>query len=253
MNCENVISQMGFSCRDLGGETLRVWSPFTYCGDGERVGFYVEKINSGYRITDACEAMMNAAALGAQITDSRMDAVRRAVGCETSLSDDGEISAFVTAENVGSGMAAVLNAALAVSHLKSEWKPRLQAETFLQNVEQTLKKSFEQRLLRKVTITGASGHQLELPLGVQNGDAVTYVQPIAATEENTVDWKRVYEAWGKMSDIKNSHNEHAQRLIVLEDSANDPEMKNAMSILLDSASVVRYSALSRWFPERRAA
>lgn len=244
---------MGFSCRDLGGETLRVWSPFTYSGDGERVGFYVEKANSGYRITDACEAMMNATALGAHITESRMESVRRAVGYKTNVSDDGEISTMVSEEDVGSGMAAVLNAALAVSHLKSEWKPRFRSETFLQNVESVLKKSFEQRLLRKVTITGASGHQLELPLGVQNGDAITYVQPIAATEENTMDWKRVYEAWGKMSDIKNSKNGYAQRLVVLEESANDSEMKTAMSILLDSASVVRYSALSRWSPERNAA
>ena len=250
MNCENVISEMGFACRDLGGETFRVWSPFTYSGDGERVGFYMEKTNSGYRITDGCEAIMNAAAMGAQITNSRMDAVRRAVGHQAQLSDDGEISALVTADNVGSGMAAVLNTALAVSHLKFEWKPRFRAETFLQNVEQTLKQSFDKMVLKKVTITGASGHQLELPLGVQNGDAITYVQPIAATEENTVDWKRVYEAWGKMSDIKHSHNEHARRLIVLEESENDPEMNNAMSLLLDIAPVVRYSALSRWTPER---
>lgn len=253
MKCENLISQMGFSCRDLGGDTLRVWSPFTYSGDGERVGFYVEKSNNGYRITDACEAMMNATALGAHITESRMDSVRRAVGYKTNLSDGGEISTVVSEEDVGGGMAAVLNAALAVSHLKSEWKPRFRAETFLQNVEYVLKKSFAERLLKKVTITGASGHQLELPLGVQNGEAITYVQPIAATEENTMDWKRVYEAWGKMSDIKNAKNDHAQRLIVLEDSANDEEMSNAMSILLETASVVRYSALPRWSPERRAA
>ena len=250
MNCENLISQMGFSCRDLGGDTLRVWSPFTYSGDGERVGFYVEKSNNGYRITDACEAMMNATAMGAHITESRMDSVRRAVGYKTNLSDGGEISAIVSEEDVGNGMASVLNAALAVSHLKSEWRPRFRSETFLQNVEAILRKSFEQRLLKKVTVTGASGHQLELPLGVQNGEAITYVQPIAATEENAMDWKRVYEAWGKMSDIKNSQNSHAQRLIVLEESANDSEVKTAMSILLDSASVVRYSALSRWSPER---
>lgn len=250
MNCEQVISQMGFSCRDLGGNTLRVWSPFTYVGEGERIGFYVEKTRNGFRITDGCEAMMNATAMGAQVTDSRMNAVRRAVGYTSVLSEDGEISALVSAENVGTGMAAVLNAALAVSHFRSEWQPRFRAETFLQNVEQTLKRTFETRLLKKVTVEGASGHQLELPLGVASGDVITYVQPIASTEDNAVDWKRVYEAWGKMSDIKNAKNPHAQRLIVVEDSANDPEMDNALTLLLDSAPVVRYSALSRWSPDR---
>ncbi len=253
MNCEEVILKLGFSCQGIGGETLRINSPFTYAGDGGRIGFYIEKTLSGLRITDGCEAMMQAAAMGSNITQSRVNSVRRAVGSFDYLSDDGEISALVEEKDLGSAMAAVLNTALAVSHLHLEWKPRMRSDTFLKNVESVLENTLGGRVLKKVTITGASGHQLELPLAVRSGLSLIYVQPVASTEENTVDWKRVYEAWGRMSDIKNGADEYAQRLVVLEESANDPEMKSAASLLADSSAVVRYSKLKSWAEERRLA
>ncbi|WP_082605373.1 DUF1828 domain-containing protein [Curvibacter sp. PAE-UM] len=252
MNCETVISSLGFSCRDLGEGTLRVWSPFTYTGDGERVGFYVEQTRNGYRVTDGCEALMHAASMGIQLTNPRMEAVRRAVGDSATLSDGGEISAYSSSENFGAAMAAVLNAALAVSHFQPAWKPRQKAESFLRDVERTLENSFGERVLKKVAVLGASGHQLELPLAIRNGVELIYVQPIAASDENTMDWKRVYEAWGRMTDIKHSKSGDSQRLIVLQESANDSEMNTAISLLSDSSPVVRYSRLSAWANQRRA-
>lgn len=252
MNCESVISKLGFSCRSLGGDTLRVWSPFTYAGDGERIAFYVEKNRNGYRVTDNCEAMMQASAAGINFSDGRLNAIRKATGWDGCVSDGGEISTFVSESDIARGMAAVLNAALAVSHFRTQWGPRIRMESFAKDVEDVLETTLADSVLRKSTITGASGHQLEFPLAVMHGAELIYVQPIAVTDEDTVDWRRVYEAWGRMTDLKNAHIAGAERLVVLQEAANDSEMKNAITVLSDSAPVVLYTKLRQWAEQKRA-
>jgi len=252
MNCQSVISQLGFSCRDLGGDTLRVWSPFTYGRDGDVIGFYVEKTSNGYIVTDGCESFMHASALGINLTDSKVNAVRKASGYGASISDGGEISAFVSEEEIGRGMATVLNASLAVAHLEMQWEPRFRAESFVKSVEMVLESKLAGKVLRKLTVTGASGHQFELPLAVKSGNSLIYIQPVSATDDNNVDWRNIYASWGRMTDLKNANIEGAKRLIVLEEAANDSDMKRAISLLADSASVVNYSKLSAWADQRRA-
>lgn len=254
MNCESVFSQLGFRCKDLGGDTLRVWSPFAYTGDGERIGFYVERTRNGYRVSDNCEALMHAASRGITITQARMQAIRRATGEDRLLSDEGEIATFVAEDNVGGGMAAVLNTALAVSHFETQWAPRYRADSFSKEVEFVLEDALGQsQVLRKVEVIGASGHQLELPLAIQWHNGLTYVQPIAAADDGGVDWRRVYETWGRMADLKNARINGTDRLVVLEVAANDSDMKHAMTVIADSAPVVSYLRLRQWVDQRRSA
>lgn len=252
MNCQSVISSMGFVCREVGGDALRVWSPFTYGHDGERIGLYVEKAGSGYRVTDNCEALMHASYMGINLTQGRMNAIRKAAGVGAQVSEGGEITANVSEEMLGSGVAAVLNATMAVSHFETQWQPRWHQESFTKSVETVLEAVLGEMVLKNVTVTGASGHQLELPLAVRSGRVLTYVQPISATDEKKVDWNNVYAGWGRMTDIKNANLEDVARLVVLEEAANDPEMKRAVVLLSDSAAVVNFSKLPQWAAQRRA-
>lgn len=252
MNCESVISKLGFSCRPLGGGALRVWSPFTYAGDGERIGFYVEETRTGYRVTDNCEAMMQATATGMNVTPGRINAIRKAAGAEGCLSEGGEIEKFVSEADIGLGMAAVLNTALAVSHIRTQWTPRFRAESFARDVEVVLEATLAGGVLKKLSVTGASGHQLEFPLAVRDGLQLIYVQPVPATDDDTVDWRRVYEGWGRMTDLRNAQIAESGRLVVLQDAANDAEIKNAIGILADSAPVVLFSNLRQWAQQKRA-
>jgi hypothetical protein len=243
---------MGFRCRPIDSDTLRVWSPFTYGGDGERIGLYVEKSPNGYRITDACESLMHASSMGIPLTVNKLNAVRRSIGLTASISEGGEISAFVSEEDIGRGVASVLNASLAVSHLEGHWAPRAKPDSFVKNVATVLEASLGDKVLRNVSVVGASGHQLELPIAVKLAASLVYVQPIASTEENKIDWKNVYAGYGRMIDLKNASVEGTSRLIVLEDAANDPETAKAVRLLAETSPVVQYSKLRAWAAQKAA-
>lgn len=250
MNCQNYISKLGFQCLDLGGETLRIWSPFNYWNDGQLVGLYLEKMTNGYRITDNCESFMHASSMGINLSLSKLNAVRRAAGPGVSLSDGGEIASFVSEEDLGRGLSSVLGAALAVANFESQWTPKNRTDSFVKVVASALEEVVGDRLLRKVSIKGASGHQLELPLAVRGDSALVYIQPIAVSDEGKIDWKNVYAGFGRMVDLKNAGVEGSFRTVVLEESANDSDMKQAALLLAESASVVRYTDLQGWARKR---
>lgn len=251
MNCTSVISEMGFTCREIGGDTLRIWSPFTYGNDGDVIALYVEKTPQGYRVTDNCESFMHASAMGISLTPAKLDAVRRASTHPDCVTSGGEIVAYVEDKDVGIGVARVLNASLAVSHFESAWKPRIKSDTFTKTVGNVLEESLGSRLLRNVTVTGASGHQLELPLAVQSGKRVLYLQPISTNAENRIDWKSIYAGFGRMADLKQAGIEPGSRIVILEEASDPSEMKSALTMLNDSANVVQFRALKSWADEQR--
>lgn len=248
MNCESLLSNIGFECRSLDTETLRIWSPFFYGSDGEHIGVYVEKRGDQVHVTDDAEALMHASAMGINITDRRIEAVRRAAR-EVTISPGGVISATVADQRVHEAVVAVLNAALVVSHFESSWAPRVRAETFAKAVADVLEAEVGEKLQRDVRVTGASGHQLEIPFAIRSQDELIYLQPIAADDDH-VNWMNVYSGFGKMTDLKNAGAESGARVVVLEDVPHDPEMPKAMSLLAMSATVVQFARLRQWVARR---
>ncbi len=246
MNCQSLIANMGFNCQPLSVDTLRIWSPFTYGSDGEVVGLYVESYTGGFRITDNAESLMHASSMGIKISKQRIEALRRASGTSVQISDGGEISMIVDEDHIGDGVASVLNAAMAVSHFETVWAPRNKSESFIKIVGDTLEEKLGNKLLRKVSVVGASGHQLELPIAIKVGHSLSYIQPIAANDDLLVDWNNVYTAFGKMMDLKNAGADSSARIVVIEDASNDPEISKAVTMLAMCASVVKYSNLRLW-------
>ncbi len=246
MNCQSVIANMGFDCQPLSADTLRVWSPFTYGSDGEIVGLYVESYPGGFRITDNAESLMHASSMGIKISKPKIEALRRASGSSVKISDGGEISIAVDGDHIGEGVASVLNAAMAVSHFESSWAPRNKSESFTKIVADALESTLGDRLVRKVSVVGASGHQLELPIAIKVGSSMSYIQPIAANDDLLVDWNNVYMGFGKMMDLKNAGADSTARIVVIEDASNDVEIPKAITMLAMCASVVKYSNLKPW-------
>ena len=245
MNCQSLLSNIGFECKNLGADTLRIWSPFSYGGDGELVGVYVEKRGDRYHVSDNAEALMHASAMGVKLTDKRVDAVRRATVGEVQISRGGVISTTVEDARVHEGVVAVLNAALAVGHFETVWTPRVRSESFAKVVGDILEGELGERLLRDVSVTGASGHQLELPFAIQGTGELIYIQPVAA-EDEYVNWTNVYSGFGKMTDLKNAGADNGARVVVIEDAAADSEMPKAISLLAMSATVVQFTKLRQW-------
>lgn len=250
MNCQSLLTNLGFECMSLDAETLRIWSPFSYGTDGEHVGVYVEKRGNRVHITDNAEALMHASSMGINITDRRVDTVRRAATA-VSISRGGVISTTVDDSLVHEGVVAVMNAALAVGHFETAWAPRIRAESFNKVVGDILEAELGERLLRDVKVVGASGHQLELPFAIQGKAELIYLQPVAA-EDDRVNWTNVYSGFGKMTDLKNAGADSGARVVVLEDAPEDSEQTKAVSLLAMSANVVQFPKLRQWV-QRHAA
>ena len=251
MNCQSLLSNIGFECMSLDPDTLRIWSPFTYGGDGEHIGVFVERRGTRVHVTDNAEALMHASSMGINLTDRRVDAVRRAASSELQISRGGVISTTVDDAHVHEGVVAVLNAALAVGHFETAWTPRFRAESFTKIVGDILESEVGDRLLRDVQVVGASGHQLELPFAIQGKAELIYLQPVAA-EDDHVNWTNVYSGFGKMTDLKNAGADSGMRVVVLEDAPADSEYPKAISLLAMSATVVQFPRLRQWV-QRHAA
>lgn len=246
MNCKELVSKLGFECRDLGDGMFRLYSPFTYGGDGQLIGVYVEEIPTGFRVTDGCASLMHASAMGLSITDARLNAIRRSIAYAADVSDDGEISTFVEKDELSRGLIAVMNGALAVSHGEAHWQPRRRNETFLESVTVALESRLGARVMKAVHVQGASGHQLEIPLAIQLPGDLVYVEPVAAAEDDEMNWKNVYSSYGRMMDLKRANIEGTSRLIVLEDASNEVQFQYALNVLHETSAVLRYSKLPEW-------
>lgn len=246
MNCTDTLASMGFKCAEVSENMIRVWSPFTYGNDGEIVGFYVETTGTDkYRVTDGAESLRHASSLGINLGRNRLDALRAIAGPRALVSSGGEISATADQSSLTEAIAAVLNAALAVSHLEFRWLPRASYETFTAEVGERLESALAGRVKKNVTVTGASGHQIEIPFAVIAQDRDTYVQPVGYGD-GRVKWDTVYRAFGKMVDLKNVDAAQDQRVIVVDDRNTHEDLGQSITFLSESATVVRYSGIERW-------
>ena len=144
------------------------------------------------------------------------------------------------------GLIAVLNGTIAVSHGEAQWAPRRRSETFLESVTVALESRLGSKLVKSVQVQGASGHQLEMQLAVQMPDSTIYIEPVAAAEDDEVNWKNVYASYGRMIDLKRAEIGGTSRMIILEDSANEEQIQFALNILHETSDVVRYTRLPEW-------
>lgn len=245
MMCADVMTRMGFSCAELSETMLRVWSPFTYGDDGEVVGLYVEKIRNGYRVTDGAESLRHASSLGIRLNKKRLEALRKASSSGALVSSGGEISAIADESNLTDAIAAVLNAALVVSHFEAQWLPRYSSDTFTAEVGEKLHESMPDRVHRNVTVAGASGHQIEIPFSVSSAARETYIQPVAYGD-GRVNWDYVYRGFGKMMDLKNIGASDQQRIIIVDDRDAQDDLGQAITLLSTSANVVRFKSIDDW-------
>lgn len=249
MNCEKLISNLGFDCQPLANGALRLWSPFTYGDDGEIVGLYIEPTSGGLRVTDHADSLFHASAMGAKLTKARIETLRRIAGPAVTVSDGGEIFATADANSVAEAVVSVLNTALGVSHFEALWKPRTASTEFSERVGEVLDEYAGTRVKRNRIMTGASGHQIEIPFVIENGTERTFIQPVAHGEER-LEWDGVYRGLGKMLDLKNAGADDKSRIIVIEDVLGDEEVGKAATLLSVCATVVYFSHMRQWATQR---
>ena len=205
--------------------------------DGTLIGAYIVAVDDGrVRITDDGDIVLNAAVAGSTITRSRAERYRElAKGFGLTLDDDGAISTTCSIEELPYAVARYMQAANVIAHTSLKHRPT-DNERFERIIGALLEAQFGKRVTRRPEVVGISGHQLRFPFGLDlDGNSPALIQTVSADDDRT-NWKAVYEAGGKFSDVRPARAD--LRLIAILESAKDTE--KAGRYFADAADVVVY-------------
>lgn len=252
MNCANLLENLGFVCAPRSNGALRLWSPFTF-DDGEHLGLFLEPLgNDQWLVTDHADTLMHASAMGAKLTKQRLERIRNRFP-NVELTEGGALRATTAQTDLTLTVTALLNTAIAISHVEQSWLPKSSEERFIHAVGRELQAVAGNHLQRGVSVQGISGHQLEIPFVIDlPGTGRHYIQPVASGDEN-VDWSYVYRAGGKMLDLKSAGAGEHQRIVVIEDIPGDDELGKAITFLGVTTSVLLFSHRNQWLEQFRLA
>lgn len=247
MNCTNLLENLGYTCAQRQNGALRLWSPFTF-DDGEHLALFLEPSGNGqWLITDHADTLMHASAHGAKLTRPRLDKIKEQF-TTVKISEGGALVAVTDEDNLARTVTDVLNTAIAISHAEESWRPKTREQKFVATVGQELEAVVGNKLLRNVTVTGVSGHQIEIPFAIDDPTmGRQLIQPVAYGDER-MDWANVYKASGKMLDLKSAGAEEGQRIVVVEDIPGDDELGKAATLLSYTATVLLFSHRAQWLP-----
>ncbi|WP_177325215.1 MULTISPECIES: DUF1828 domain-containing protein [unclassified Pseudomonas] len=220
--------------------------------DGNLIGAYVEDIGRGrVRISDNADTLFHAMTVGIQPTASRGRKLADiAADNHVHLSDDGELFVACDKENASFYLTQIIDAAASISYACSQWQVASESR-FDRVVSDALKKSFPGKVKRNFTITGASGHQLKFPFAIDvETPEIQVVQTVSAVN-GVPYWPSVYQALGKMIDVKNAI-PSIRRTVIFEEAAAN-EISKASAALVECASVLIYSTPAQLTKGLRAA
>jgi hypothetical protein len=155
-----------------------------------------------------------------------------------SLSDDGEVFATCDIDELPYYLARFLEASDRIAYAANGFRPK-PSSAFELVLARVLAKAFPARVKRNFKVYGASGHQLTFPF-VMDPTAQTpkFIQAVAAND-GKANWSSVYQALGKMTDLKNNVAQPSRRIVVME-AIPAKDIQQASTALADAAAVIIY-------------
>lgn len=249
MNCSDILSELNFTCREVAKNAFVIYTPFTLGFDGQVASFTVQQFDDRAILSDQCAALMHAEAHGVDLSRARLDWLPKALPSGITL-QAGELIGECDISSLATKARDMVVSLLSLSHQERLWAPRAdEEEPFDEEVRRVIQPRVGDRLKRRPVVTGASGHQLQLTFEIQ-GERPRYIQTVPY--DNRLDWTKVYRALGKMLDVKNAGLADDQRIVIVEDAANDAQMDSAITLLAHSASVYRFSRYADWLDQLAA-
>lgn len=212
-------------------------SNWTFPSDGTLIGAYITAAEDGLvRITDDGDIVFNAAVAGAEVTRNRASRYRAmAESYGLTLDDGGVLSVTCRVEDLPYVLARYMQTASAIAATSVKHRPK-DAERFETIIGALLEAKYGRRVARRPEYVGISGHQLRFPFGLDIDSAnPALIQTVAADDEQT-NWKSVYEAGGKFSDIRSAR-PNLRLVAVLEAAADTAKARRYFA---DSADVIVY-------------
>lgn len=239
MTSEELHRITGWSCLPAGSQAIKAIAPLTLGNDGQHLAFYIASLSNGsYFLTDAGETAMHAEQMGVVLNKQRIASLNTTCGVEfASFTQSMEITAEGQQEDLSLALWDATKLAMALSFQHNRWMPKFHALRFRKQVEQVLLSAVNaERIVRPARAVGMSGHQLEFPFALEANGRLAYIEPIANKDRAKADWPHVYQAAGKMNDLKLSDPEN-ERWIVFEDGLGAAEFGKAATLLSQHAHV----------------
>ncbi|WP_404362560.1 DUF1828 domain-containing protein [Marinobacter sp.] len=242
MDCDLLQRQWGYTCQPVADGVLYAESPFVLVGDGSHLGAYIQDIGSNkVRLSDNADILFNALTYEVQLRKSTLKMLRSiAVSRGLELGDNGELHTVCSQSQLGDSFARFLEAAFMFGEVLQSKRPE-PASGFERTIAKILSSKYGPRLSRAATVTGASGHELQFPFGLDIGrPEQQFIQTIAAKSDGSVNWRSVYQATGKFLDLKNNEIPGG-RVVVIEPATNIESIHQAEVILQNAARVIEYT------------
>lgn len=239
IKCETLANATGWSCVPAGETSVRAVSPFGLTEGGQHIAFYVGcPTPETFFLTDAGETAAFAEQTGVVPGKARLAALNRTPGATRARFEaDSSIEATGALHELQGALWDAAKLALALSFKTEKWRPKFGDAKFRAVVLAELRAQLgAERVLEQVRVRGASGHEIEFPIGITRQDgAMLFVQPIAL-DHGKLDWQTVYEAQGKLFDVK-AASDVENRLTVIEEGASAEDFSRAVNFLSLSSKV----------------
>lgn len=242
MDCELLQKQWGYTCQSVAEGILYAESPFLLVGDGTHLGAYIQEIGSNkVRLSDNADTLFNAMTHGVQLRKNTLNTLQSiATSRGLELGENGELYVVCLETQVGEYFARFLETAFTFGELLQAKRPE-PTTGFEKKIAQILSSKYGSRLSRSAYAIGASGHELQFPLGLDIGKpGQQFIQTISAKSDGAVNWRSVYQATGKFLDLKNNEIP-GRRVVVIESTDNTESIHQAELLLQNAARVIEYT------------
>lgn len=240
MTFEEIALKMGLSHRRVSENVAYLESPMVIPEDGTHIGAYVLRgAGDRVRITDDSNILFHAITHGVRPSASRGQWFKLiAEQCGISLSEDGEVYTECMQSDLPFFLARFLEAADRIAFASYGCRP-VPSSAFETVLARVLAKAFPDRVQRNFRVLGASGHQLNFPFVIDVESPRPRFLQLVSAQDGKANWSGVYQALGKMTDLKNNVSVHSRRLVVLEPVAAK-DIAQATTALADASEVIVY-------------
>lgn len=247
MNPLDSANLLNLQCKPVTDGTVFLQSPLTQAFDSSCIGVYVQELqNNRYRISDNADTLFNALTSGITGNPRRsrqmQDIIERN---QVQLSEQGEIHSSCHQDELPWQLARMLDAITRIGQACSDWMPQPTETTtrFDRQLGAELKTHFGQQLKSSHSQYGASGHELNFPFALEQNNLLRVIQTVASSK-NQINWEKVYQTIGKMSDLRNAAAQ-IPRYVVIEPASDAAETQKAILALTDCAHVILYQDIQQ--------
>lgn len=237
MSCSNLLETLGYACREVGGGTILVQTPFTF-SDGELIHFYLQESEGSVLVHDNADTLSHLAGIGWDVsTRKRWLGIRSAISSfGFNLEDSGVIMARDVSASKQQLIARYVASLLAVSELEREYLGLSDGQIeFVEEVEACLRVIYQTSDLKfNPSAIGHSGKSHTFHFSV-DGKLVDAMRPNGRSTGALL---------RKVLDVANTGADK-QFMVVVDDREDEERAKAETDILSTTVSVMQFSALEK--------